>query len=140
MKQIIIASALMIVATLGTALSQSKVSQSNYSVEIREAGAIKANAAAAVEVTLVPMGGYIVNGKYATKLTMTAPAGVTLPKSTMTKTDATTFGDKKVVFKVPFTATAVGKKELKAVLQFSMTLASTVVVQKEQLSLMVDVK
>jgi hypothetical protein len=71
---------------------------------------------------------------------MTAPAGVTLPKSTMTKTDATTFGDKKVVFKVPFTATAVGKKELKAVLQFSMTLASTVVVQKEQLSLMVDVK
>lgn len=84
-----------------------------------------AGAAAAGSIKIVPGKGFHVNQDFPVKLTLEAPAGVTLAKAVQEKPDATKFDDDNVIFSVKATAAAAGTYNIKGKFKFAVCTAST---------------
>jgi hypothetical protein len=98
-----------------------------------------AGSAATLKVVLEARGNYHVNQDYPIKIDLKAPAGVTLPKSSLGKPDAAEFGEKIARFEVPFTATA-GAHELSADVDFAVCTPETCVPDQRKLAIKLAVK
>lgn len=129
-----ILSILAVLAISGTALAGS-----NYKLDVSTPSA-KANAKATVKVHLEGTGGFHVNPDYPTKLTIVAPAGVTLEKDTLKKDDAVKFAKEGADFAINFTATEAGKKSFTGTFKFAVCTEENCSPQTEKLSFDVDVK
>lgn len=90
-------------------------------------GEAKAGSEATAAVKLAPGPGYHVSTDYPIKLTLEAPAGVTVPKTEMTaggrskaQGDAQTLSEQQLAFAVKATADKAGSYEIKGVLKFGI--------------------
>ncbi len=84
-----------------------------------------AGAAVAGNLKIVPGKGFHVNQDFPVKLTLEAPAGVTLAKAVQEKPDATKFDDDNLIFNVKATAAVAGTYNIKGKFKFAVCTAST---------------
>ena len=127
---------LSIVAVL--ALSGTALAGGNYKLDV-SAPSAKANQKATAHVILKGTGEFHVNPDYPTKLTVVAPAGVTLEKDTLRKDDAVKFAKEGADFAINFTATDAGKKSFTGTFKFAVCSDNECKPQTEQLAFDVDV-
>jgi len=78
-----------------------------------------------VQVTVTPKQGWKMNKEFPTKLQVTAPAGVTLGKDTLSVGDAVRFDEKGATFAVTFKAETVGQKSFAAKFKFAVCTDAT---------------
>ncbi|MBP9087792.1 MAG: hypothetical protein KBG15_16855 [Kofleriaceae bacterium] len=84
-----------------------------------------AGAAVAGSLKIVPGKGFHVNKDFPVKLTLEAPAGVTLAKAVQEKPDAAQFDDDNLIFNVKATAVTAGSYNIKGKFKFAVCTAST---------------
>lgn len=82
-------------------------------------------AAVAGNLKIVPGKGFHINKDFPVKLTLEAPAGVTLAKSVQEQPDATKFDDDNLIFSVKATAATAGTYNIKGKFKFAVCTAST---------------
>jgi hypothetical protein len=135
MKKTLSLAALFLVAMTGSALADA-----DYSASIKAPSA-KAGAKAVATISVQPKGPYHINKEFPTKLTIDAPAGVTIEKAKQSAKDAVKFGDTAAEFQVAFTPESAGKKSFTGELRFAVCEGEKACVPKtEKISFTVDVK
>ena len=135
MKKILSLAALVLVATTGSAFAENE-----YNANI-SAPSAKANSKAVAKIKVEPKGDYHVNTEFPAKLTIEAPAGVTLDKAKQSKADAVKLDEKGLQFHVAFTSADKGAKEFKGELKFAVCKGeSACLPQSKKISFTVDVK
>lgn len=92
-----------------------------------------------LKLTLEARGGYHVNQDYPMKVQLKAAGGLTLPKSSLGKGDASEFGEKVVNFELPFTAEP-GSRDISADVDFAVCTAETCVPDQRTVVLSLNVK
>jgi hypothetical protein len=105
-----------------------------------DAPAAKVGTAAQAHVKVTAGPGRHVNKDYPTSLKLTAPAGVELPKPTITAKDGAKIEEAQASFDVAFTAKEAGKKTFNGTVSFAVCTATTCDPHKEKVSFTVDVK
>lgn len=98
----------------------------------------KTDAVATVEI--VPKPGWKMNKEFPTKLTVTVPTGVAMPKSEQTKADAASFADKAAHWSFDFTTNAAGEQAFKCSMKFAVCTESTCDPKKEEITWKVAVQ
>jgi hypothetical protein len=91
-------------------------------------------------VKLEPGSGYKINKEYPIRLEVTPPGGVTVDRPTQRATDAVRLDAQQALFDVAFTAKEAGKKEVKAVLGFSVCTPKACEIKKQPLAFATDVR
>jgi hypothetical protein len=126
--------------TVPVATGQKSETES-YVAEIKPTGAYVAGAEGAVEVTLVPKGGYHTNAQYPYKFKVADPPadGVSYPKAVLQRADGA-FEEKKGSFKVPFVVAKSGKSTVGGTLLLSVCSDANCIMDKVPLEVIVDVK
>jgi hypothetical protein len=104
-----------------------------------EPASLKAGAAGKVSFTIAPTGDVHVDPKAPLKVTLEASPGLALQKQQLGRADATPAGAG-VTLAAPFTATAAGKQEIKAKLDFFLCTDQWCVKQLRDVTVVVDVK
>lgn len=128
-----------IVALLVTAFTGSALADGAYEYSVKAPSA-KANASAVAKLTVKATGDYHVNKDYPAKLTIVAPAGVTVEKAKQTKDDFK-ITEKTGEFEVKFKADAPGTKEFTGEFKFAVCQGEKACEPKvEKVSFKVDVK
>jgi hypothetical protein len=107
----------------------------------------KAGAEAVARITVTPGKGYHVNTEYPTKLQLTPPSGVALPKAEFTagghdkaKGDAAELAEQGLVFAVKMTPSASGSYTINGKFKFAVCDASQCLPKKEAISIIVAAK
>ncbi len=90
-------------------------------------------AGAPAAISMSPRGGFKINKAYPTKVVLTAGEGVTLPKTTLKKGDATSLDEKGAAFPVAYTCGEAGGK-VDATVKFSVCSEQTCEMVKEKVS------
>ena len=121
------------------AISGSAFAGSNYNLSV-QAPAAKATVKSVAKIKIVPTGDFHMNLDYPTKLTITAPDGVTLEKAKQAKSDAVKFDKDSAEFDVAFTAAAAGKKTFTGEMKFAVCTADNCSPQTSPVSFTVEVK
>jgi uncharacterized protein YaiE (UPF0345 family) len=104
---------------LSTVAVSSALANDYYTITVRTAAAQKGQRAVAT-VSVAPKGDYHINTAYPVKLTITAPAGVTLEKAKQTNSDAKSFDSHNLDFDVAFVSNASGTKSFSGELDFAV--------------------
>jgi hypothetical protein len=92
--------------------------ESQYTLTATPPASAKVGSAATAELKLTPKSGYHVNTDAPIKVTITAPAGVTVAKAALDKTDAKQFDKTGADFQVGLTATAAGSSQVQVAINF----------------------
>lgn len=107
----------------------------------------KAGAETVAKVTVTPAGGFHVNAEYPTKLTLTAPSGVTLAKAELVaggmdkqKGDADQIDDNALIMSVKATAAQPGTYTINGVFKFAVCKADQCLAKKETIALQIAAK
>lgn len=103
-----------------------KVDKAHYAVTVT------APTGGPAEIALAPKAGFKFNKAYPTKVTLTAGAGVTLPKATLKKGDAKRLDDSGAAFSVDYACG--GDSEVTADLKFSVCNDETCEMVKEKVA------
>lgn len=82
--------------------------EKNYTIETNVPAEVKVGEAAVARLALVPKAPHHANREYPTRLRISAPAEVALPKPEQKIADATSWTEARVEFSVPFTASKAG--------------------------------
>ena len=93
-----------------------------------------------LEISLTPRGEYHVNEEFPIAVTLTAPAGLSLPKTELERSDCAEFGERKARFEIPFTPTATGEHRLEAMVSFAVCTPENCVPDERTLALVVPVQ
>lgn len=115
------------------------IKKDTYTVTIVPSS-VSSGAEGTIKVTLVPTNGRKINMEFPTKLTVVAPAGVSVSKPKQQKGDAVTFNEKKAVFDVKFKAAAAGDKSFTGKFKFAVCTDATCDPKTEALAFKVPVK
>ena len=94
---------------------------------------VKSPKGAAANIEMTPRGGFKINKAYPTKVMLKAGDGVTLPKTTLKKGDATTLDEKAAKFPVNYTCGDAGG-QVEATVKFSVCSEQTCEMVKEKVS------
>jgi methionine-rich copper-binding protein CopC len=123
------------------AISGSAFAGSNYELSVKAPAAKMAEKSVA-KIKVVPTNGYKMNVEYPTKVTLTAPEGVTLAKAKLTKADSDSVKVDKASaeFSVEFTAASAGKKTFTGEAKFAVCTETECLNQVAPVSFSVDVK
>ena len=111
-----------------------------YTVSLAAPGAVTAGGEGAATVKVVPKGVWKLNDEFPTKLTVTAPAGVSVKKAEQKVKDAVSFGEKEGRWSVEFTAQSAGDKAFKGVVKFAVCTPESCIPKKEELAWNVKVE
>ncbi|HZF50390.1 MAG TPA: hypothetical protein VE093_17150 [Polyangiaceae bacterium] len=130
----ILAGLLVTVAMMGTAIASS-----NYKLSVSAASA-KVSAKSSATITVVPTDGFKMNLEYPTKVTLNAPAGVSLEKAKLTAKDAKQLDAKAAIFDVAFTASEPGKKTITGEIKFAVCTENSCDPKSQQIAIDVDVQ
>ena len=106
-----------IVAVL--ALTSTAFAANEYKLDVKAPSAKKGEKAVA-KLHIEGTGDFHVNQEYPVKISVTAPAGVTLTKATLKKEDAVKFEEKGADFDIAFTSTDSGKKDFTGEAKFAV--------------------
>jgi len=104
-----------------------------------EPASLKAGAVGSLRLAIAPTGTVHVDPKAPLKVTLTATPGLALPRSRLGRPDAVQAGAG-VKFEIPFTATAAGRQEVQAKLDFFVCTDQWCVKQVRDVTVAVDVK
>ncbi len=104
-----------------------------------EPASLKVGAAGKITFTIAPTGEVHVDPKAPLKVTLEASPGLKLQKAQLGRTDSVQAGQG-LTFAAPFTATAAGKQEVKAKLDFFLCTDQWCVKQLRDVTVLVDVK
>lgn len=91
-------------------------------------------------VTLTAAEGWHVNQDYPTNVTLSAPEGLSLPKSVFEKADAAEFADERARFDVPFTPGGAGEHRLTALVDFAVCTDETCIPVQRTLAVVLPVR
>ena len=140
MRLAIIAAVLTGLATAAVAADPAADAARSYAVRATASPAsLKAGATGTLRLVIEPTGAVHVDPKAPLKVTLTASPGLTLAKAQLGRADAVQAGQG-VSFEAPFTATAAGKQELKAKLDFFVCTDQWCVKQLRDVTVAVDVQ
>lgn len=92
----------------------------SFELTVEQPAAVAAAASATTRLVVHPGPGMKMNTDYPTGLTLTPPAGVTLPKATFAATDAATFDHKELAFSVSMSAAAPGAYKVPGTFKFAV--------------------
>jgi hypothetical protein len=136
MKKTLTIAALFLTAVTGTAFAAD-----NYALSINAPSA-KASAKSTATIKIEPKGGYKMNLDYPTKLTLTAPDGVKIEKTKLTKadTDEVKVDKSAAAFEVKFTAESKGKKSFTGEVKFAVCTENDCQNKVEKVAFDVEVK
>jgi hypothetical protein len=134
MKRTLTIAALLFASLAGTALAAD-----NYDLSINKPAA-KAKSRAVARISVRPKGAFHVNTEYPAKLTVAAPAGVSLEKEKQTGKEAAKLAKDALEFEVAFTADAAGTKSFTGELKFAVCTDTECKPTTEKVSFEVDVK
>lgn len=95
---------------------------------------------ARARVKLEPGAGYKINKDYPIRLEVTPPGGLDVERKTQRAPDAVRLDPHEAVFEVAFTPKEAGRKEVKAVLGFSVCTPKACEIKKESLAFSTDVR
>jgi hypothetical protein len=112
----------------------------NFALSVEAPATAQVGKVARARVKLLPGQGYKINKGYPIKLEVTPPGGVDVERRTLRAADAVRLDAQQALFEVAFTAREPGRKEVKAVLGFSVCTAKACVVKKEPLAFSTDVR
>ncbi len=112
----------------------------SYSLTISAPAPVAAGASATAKLTVKPGKGYKMNKDFPTKLTIEAPAGVTLAKTTFEAEDAIEFDDKQLVFAVDCTPGSTGTYTVSGKLKFAVCTDATCDPKRQAISFAVAAK
>lgn len=104
-----------------------------------EPASLKAGAGGTITLVIAPTGEVHVDPKAPLKVTLSATPGLTLRKSQLGRADSVAAGQG-LTLSAPFTATAAGKQEVKAKLDFFLCTDQWCVKQVRDLTVAVDVR
>jgi hypothetical protein len=136
-----LAAALALAASAALAADPGADVAKSYAIKASaEPASLKAGAAGTIKLAIEPSGAVHVDPKAPIKVTLAAPAGLTLAKATLGRAEARPSGSQGVRFEAPFTATAAGKQEVKAKLDFFLCTDQWCVKQVREAVVTVDVK
>jgi hypothetical protein len=127
------------VAAAAAAEGASKVSEASFDLELRPKGAYTAGQQAEAEIVLDAKPPYKVNDEYPYKFKLKEASGVKFPAPVVGK-DAAKLEKQKVTIPVSFTPEAAGKCTVAGQLAFSVCTDDKCLIEKRDLSLVVDVK
>jgi len=102
-------------ATLGP-----MVEDPTFQLSATAAGPYTLNQLGHFAITLTPKGEYHVNEEYPLAISITAPGGVSVPKTELAKSDAATVTAKTARFDVPVTITQAGEHRVTAKVSFAV--------------------
>ncbi|WAS91451.1 hypothetical protein [Nannocystis punicea] len=125
------------VAALFTALTGTAVAASNYDLTI-EKPAAKVNVKTVAAVKVTAKGAYHINKEYPTKLSLTAPDGVTLDRDKLTAQNAK-ITEKVLKFEIGLTAATAGKKTITGELKGAVCTENDCIPFSEKVSIEVGV-
>ncbi len=115
MNRLLFAAAVLI----STVAASSAVANDYYVVTVHPITAKKGQRAVAM-VSVQPKGMYHINTEYPVKLTIMAPASVTVEKANQTKDDAKAFNSRELDFEVAFVSNAYGASSFSGDLRFGV--------------------
>lgn len=116
------------------------VDQASFVVAVKVPDKVASGARGTVRVSVTPKPGWKLNEDFPTKLSVTAPSGVTLEKAKLRKGDAAHFSKKKGEFDVAFTASSAGDKTFGATFKFAVCTDSSCDPKKIKLDWVVSVE
>jgi hypothetical protein len=126
-------------APAAAAEGTSKLSEASFELELRPKGAYMAGQQAEAEIVLDAKPPYKVNEEYPYKFKLKEASGVKFPATVVGK-DAAKLEKQKVTMPVSFTPEAPGKCTVAGQLAFSVCTDDKCLIEKRDLSLVVDVK
>lgn len=106
----------------------------SYTLKIKYPNEVKNGAKGTVTFTVIPADGWKMNKDFPTKLTVSAPDGVSVSKDKQKVPDAVEFSDGKAVFAVEFTPSSSGSKAFSAKFKFAVCTSSTCDPKKTELA------
>jgi hypothetical protein len=120
---------------------KAKVDAEQYAAKMETVGDYKAGAEGKVRVTVDAKKPYHINDKYPYKLKVPSPApdGISYPKAIVAREDGK-FDERQGSFELPFVAAKAGTVNVSATLFLSVCSEANCVMEKQELSLDVDVK
>jgi hypothetical protein len=130
----IFAAALVTLAMVGTAIAGT-----NYKLAINAPSA-RVSSRSLATITVQPTDGYHLNLEYPTKVTINAPAGVTVEKSKMAAGDATRLDKDAAQFDVAFVSAEKGRKAFTGEIKFAVCTETTCDPKVQALAFEVDVQ
>lgn len=128
------------------ALSWSQTAQSappegqHYALSVEAPAQSEIGKSTTARVKLEPRSGYKINKDYPIKLEVTPPGGLDVERKTQRGPDAVRLDPQQALFEVAFTPKEAGRKEVKAVLGFSVCTPKACVIKKESLAFSTDVR
>ncbi len=124
----------------GTAAAGPEVQGEGFDLRAVASGPYRAGQLGKFDITLASRNGFHVNQDYPIQVDVTAPAGVTLPKATLQRTDAAEFNKQVAKFDVPFTPTAAGSHEVRAHVAFVVCTPQNCVPDERTLAVVLPVQ
>lgn len=122
------------------ALSSTAFAGGSFKVDVKAPASAKKGEKATAKLHLEGTGGFHVNTEYPAKLTITAPAGVTLDKASQTHKEAAKFAKEGADFDIAFTSKDAGKKDFTGEFKFAVCTDNNCAPQAEKVAFSVDVK
>ena len=107
-----------IVAVL--ALTSTAYAGNEYKLDVKAPASAKKGEKAVTKLHIEGTSDFHVNQEYPVKISITAPAGVTLAKATLKKEDAAKFAEGGADFDIAFTADSTGKKDFTGEAKFAV--------------------
>ena len=128
------------VAGIGSWAEAAPPDAKNFALSVQAPATSEVGKVARARVKLEPGTGYKINKQYPIKLEVTPPGGVDVERKTLRAADAVRLDAQQALFEVAFTAKEAGRKELRAVLGFSVCTPKACLVKKEPLAFSTDVR
>jgi hypothetical protein len=121
-------------------LAAGKNKDSSYNIKLDAPKTAAQGAETVVRVSVIPTSGWKMNEEFPTRLTVTAPEGVTLAKDQQKLPDAEKFAEKELTFAIKFTPASAGEKSFAADFRFAVCTDATCDPKREKLAWVIDVQ
>ncbi|MDH5671652.1 MAG: hypothetical protein OEZ06_05845 [Myxococcales bacterium] len=116
-----------------------KAEDPSFEMQLSPVGTYAAGKLGTAQLSLKPRGEYHINQEYPISIDLKGSDGMTLPKQTLGKDEAASFGDKEAKFDVPFSCEKAGEHRIEALVKFAVCTPETCVPDERTLALNVAV-
>lgn len=116
------------------------ITDPSFELRANASGPYTSGALGQFGIVLTPRGNYHVNEEFPITVTVSGPAGVAFPKSTLERGDAAEFGEQRARFDVPFTPSAPGEHRVEAKVSFAVCTPENCIPDERTLAVLLPVR